>query len=247
MPVRVCFSLLLRLGSVWGVSEEYGNVDRCRAFMSIPGPLHSVQRAEFWGAIMALQAYYICHLGIDNINVSRTVGRLLDHGSLSKPFPLVKDVDLGRVRLEDRLENMEADAAADLGRMHQDAGKVDARRSLLGARDLWYPIVLQFHRFMFLRIMMIVGETWGILVCPIWKSFVLFESWIGHRLLSGRVTRTELRPHRSISLPSALVLEGIEIRCFGLAGTLKLRYCTIPFSKHLPPWIISGSHGQGGG
>ena len=32
-----------------------------------------------------------------------------------------------------------------------------------------------------------------------------------------------------------------------LDGTLKLRYCTIPFSKRLPPWITSGSHGQGGG
>ena len=49
------------------------------------------QRAEFWGAILALQACYPCHLGIDNLNVSGTFGRLLDHGSLSKPLPLVKD------------------------------------------------------------------------------------------------------------------------------------------------------------
>ena len=35
------------------------------------------------------------------------------------------------------LGNMQADAAADLGRMHQDAERVDARRSLLCARDLW--------------------------------------------------------------------------------------------------------------
>ena len=62
--------------------------------MSVPGPLQSVQRAEFWGAILALQAYYPCYLGIDNLNVSRTIGRLLDHWSLSKPFPLVKDGDL---------------------------------------------------------------------------------------------------------------------------------------------------------
>ena len=170
------------LGSVWGVSEEYGDelVDRCRAFMSVPGPLQSVQRAEFWGAIMALHAYYPCHLGIDNLNVARTVGRLLDHGSLSMPLPLVKDgdlvsivlhmlnarrpdtvsftkvkghaaeadVDLGQVRLEDRLGNMEADAAADLGRRHQEEEKMDARRALLNARDFWYPIVCQLHRFM---------------------------------------------------------------------------------------------------
>ena len=149
----------------------------------------------------------------------------------------------------------------------------------------------------------------------------LFESWMGHRLLSERVTRAELRPNHPILHPSAPVSKGIEIRqgcqfisslfrvldklvgglgqfipcrigghmsrlrhlgwqqcshgitsrplesckhsrlralcgLFGypegaaaelLDGTLKLRYCTIPFSKRLPPWIISGSHGQGGG
>ena len=138
--------------------------DMCRAFMSVPGPLQSVQRAEFWCAILALQAYYPW---------------LLDHGSSSKPLPLVKDgdivfivlhmpnarrhdtvrvtkvkgyateadVDLGRVRFEDRLGNMEADAA-DLGRMHQEAEKVDARRTLLSARNLWYFIVLQLRQFM---------------------------------------------------------------------------------------------------
>ena len=68
------------LGSVWGVTEEHGEalVDKCRVFMSVPGTLQSVQRAESWGVILALQAYYPCHLGIDNLNVARTVGRLLD-------------------------------------------------------------------------------------------------------------------------------------------------------------------------
>ena len=68
---------------VWSVSEEYGDgrVDGCRHSVSVLGPLQSVPRAEFWGAIMALQAYYLCHLGIDSLSVSRTTGRLLDHGS----------------------------------------------------------------------------------------------------------------------------------------------------------------------
>ena len=65
--------------------------------------------------------------------------------ALVKGHATEADVDLGRVRLEDRLGNMEADVAADLGRMHQDAEKVDARRSLLSARDLWYSIVLVNH------------------------------------------------------------------------------------------------------
>ena len=52
------------------------------------------QRAEFWGAIVALQAYWPCHLGIDNLNVARSIGCLLDSDCLSKPLPLVKDGDL---------------------------------------------------------------------------------------------------------------------------------------------------------
>ena len=82
--------------SVWGTVEEYGNaqLERCRAFLPIPGVLQTVQRAEFWGAILALQAYWPCHLGIDNINVVRSIGRLLDADCLSKPLSLVKDGDL---------------------------------------------------------------------------------------------------------------------------------------------------------
>ena len=83
-------------GSVWGTAEEYGDArgERCRAFMPVPGVMQTVQRAEFWGAIIAMQAYLPCHVGIDNLIVARTLGRLLDHDSLAKPLPLVKDGDL---------------------------------------------------------------------------------------------------------------------------------------------------------
>ena len=56
--------------------------------------MQTIQRAKFWGAIVALQAYWPCHLGIDNLNVARSIGRLLDHDCLGKPLPLVKDGDL---------------------------------------------------------------------------------------------------------------------------------------------------------
>ena len=56
--------------------------------------MQTVQRAEFWGAIVALQSYWPCHLGIDNLNVVRSIGRLLDADCLAKPLPLVKDGDL---------------------------------------------------------------------------------------------------------------------------------------------------------
>ena len=83
-------------GSVWGTAEEYGDarLERCRAFMPVPWVMQTVQRAEFWSAIVAMQAYWPCHLGIDNLNVARTIGRLLDRGCLNKPLPLIKDGDL---------------------------------------------------------------------------------------------------------------------------------------------------------
>ena len=79
--------------SMCGTVEEYGDArqERCRAFLPVPGVMQTVQRAEFWGAIVAMQAYWPCHLGIDNLNVARSI-RLLDHGSLGKPLPLVKNV-----------------------------------------------------------------------------------------------------------------------------------------------------------
>ena len=81
-------------GSVWGVAEEYGDarLERCRAFVPAPGLLQTVQRAELWGAIVALQSYWPCHSGIDNLNVARSIVRLLDRGGLPKPLLLSKMV-----------------------------------------------------------------------------------------------------------------------------------------------------------
>ena len=83
-------------GLVWGTAEEYGDarLERCRAFLPVPRVMQTVQRAEFLGAIVALQAYWPCHLGIDNLNVARSIGCLLDFDCISKLLPLVKDGDL---------------------------------------------------------------------------------------------------------------------------------------------------------
>ena len=43
------------------------------------------------------------------------------------------------------------------------------------------------------------------------EVLVLFEHWVGHRLLSEKVTRPHVRANRPILLPSAPVSEGIEI------------------------------------
>ena len=97
MLVSICLlPSLLFDGLIWGTAEEYGDarLERCRAFLRVPGVMQTVQRAEFWGAIVALQAYWPCHLGIDNLNVARSIGCLLDCDCLSKPLPLIKDGDL---------------------------------------------------------------------------------------------------------------------------------------------------------
>ena len=82
-----------RWGHVDHVRPE-DEVQSCGGFCSVPGPLQSVQRAEMWGVILALQSSGALHLGVDNLGVVRHVGRLLNghHGSI--PFELVKDGDL---------------------------------------------------------------------------------------------------------------------------------------------------------
>ena len=70
----------------WG-DRRWGHVDRdrpggeipaCKGFCSVPGPLQSVQRAEMWGVILALQSSGAVHLGVDNLGGVRHVGRLVD-------------------------------------------------------------------------------------------------------------------------------------------------------------------------
>ena len=70
------------------------DIECCRGFCSVPGPLQSVQRAEMWGVILALQSSPAVHLGVDNLGVVRHVGRLLGGCRGTKPFELVNDGDL---------------------------------------------------------------------------------------------------------------------------------------------------------
>ena len=63
-------------------------------FSGVLGPIQSVQRAECWGVILALQAYSGIHIGIDNINVLRGVAKLISQGVTGTLLHLVKDGDL---------------------------------------------------------------------------------------------------------------------------------------------------------
>ena len=81
-------------GECWGHRRSVGAAQCCRGFCSVPGPLQSVQRAEMWGVILALQSSGAVHLGVDDLGVVRHVGRLLASRRSSVPFELVHDGDL---------------------------------------------------------------------------------------------------------------------------------------------------------
>ena len=80
----------------WGHAQDLDDPHEgsSHIFSGIPGPIQSVQRAEYWGVILALQAYSGIHIGIDNLNVLRGVASLLSRNVPRTPLPLVKDGDL---------------------------------------------------------------------------------------------------------------------------------------------------------
>ena len=78
-----------------------GVVESCRGFCSVPGPFQTVQTAEFWVVVLALQASAAVHLGVDNLNGVRYVGRLLDGCRSSFPAEKLNDGDL--IMLIDRV------------------------------------------------------------------------------------------------------------------------------------------------
>ena len=82
-----------RWGHVDRVRPE-GEVQSCRGFCSVPGPLQSVQRAEMWGVIFAFQSSSAVHLGVDNLGCGLTcwASACGHHGSI--PLELVKNGDL---------------------------------------------------------------------------------------------------------------------------------------------------------
>ena len=66
----------------------------CRGYCSVPGPSQTVQRAEFWSVILALQAAASIHVRCEDLSVVRHGGHLLDGNVGSRPAELVKDGDL---------------------------------------------------------------------------------------------------------------------------------------------------------
>ena len=122
-------------------------------------PVQRDQRAELWEVVLALQASDAIRQGVDNLNVVRHVGRLLDGVRSVCLAELVNDgvfrslelrgkdtvrvtkvkwhadaemVQAGQVREWDRLGIDAAGEAADFGRRGVDHSAIDARRN----RDL---------------------------------------------------------------------------------------------------------------
>ena len=84
-------------GRRWGHVDRVLNFDvaqSCRGFVSVPGLLQTVQRAELWEVIAALQSADAVYVGVDSLGVVRHVGRLLDDCSFAPPLELVTDGDL---------------------------------------------------------------------------------------------------------------------------------------------------------
>ena len=84
-------------GCRWGhVDGIHHDLDRacCRGFSSVLGPLQTVQRAEMWGVVLALQSSSAVHLGVDNLGVVRHVDQLLRGCRGPRPFQLINDGDL---------------------------------------------------------------------------------------------------------------------------------------------------------
>ena len=76
--------------------------------MSDSGSLSKPSPLVKYGDLNAIPRHLILARGPDTVKVTKVKGHAIE-----------ADVDQGRVKLEDRPGNIEADTAADLGRRHQ--------------------------------------------------------------------------------------------------------------------------------
>ena len=98
--------------------------ERSVLYFSVPGALQTVQRAELWGVIAALQASRPVHLGVDNASVVQHVGRILAGRKPDRPLELLVDGDL--VALIQRLVELRGPRTTAVSKVtgHADEGLV---------------------------------------------------------------------------------------------------------------------------
>ena len=102
--------------------------ERSWIYFSEPKPLQTVQRAELWGVIAALQASRPVHLGVDNANVVGHVGRVLAGRKPGKPLEHLVDGDL--LALIQKLVDIRGPGTVGITKVkgHADEGLVRAGR-----------------------------------------------------------------------------------------------------------------------
>ena len=83
-------------GSVWDVAEEYGDarLERCRVFMPVPGSCRLSSVPNSGVLLLPCRRTGLVIWVLITLMLLGVIGRLLDHDSLVKPLPLVKDGDL---------------------------------------------------------------------------------------------------------------------------------------------------------
>ena len=78
-------------GRAWGHAQDLNlDDDASQIFSMVPRWLQTVQRAEYWGVILALQAAAPIDFGIDNLPVCNNVGKILDGWSGAPLSPLYR-------------------------------------------------------------------------------------------------------------------------------------------------------------
>ena len=124
-----------------------GGGERCRMYCSLPGPLQTVQRAEIWGVLVALQGRTALHVGVDNLNVVNHLSSLIAGRWSGRPFPLINDGDLLGLAQEILHSRGRGTTLVSKVKGHADEGLV-----VLGR-------VREVDRFGTMRLMLLL--TWG--------------------------------------------------------------------------------------
>ena len=132
-------------------------VSACRGFCSVLGLLQTVQRAELWGGILALQANDGVHLGVDNLDVVRHVGRILDGRVSSRPRELLPDGD--PLLLFERMLHFRE---MNIVRTSKVKGHADEALVRAGAVRYLDPVVLSLHRFFIAISRAVVNHDGGV-------------------------------------------------------------------------------------
>ena len=197
--------------------------------------MQTVQRAEFWGAIVALQAYWPSHLGIDNLDVARTIGRLLDRGYLAKPLPLVKGDLVALVRCMIRTGGWETVRVTKVKGHAEDVDVQQGRVRLEDQLGVTLRLMLQLTWVVVisLKISLMLGEGYSRLVVI---GSLLCLNCIGLWLLLLGLLSIMMEEAVLLLIP----LFGIRVvggRCAGLIWLMLIWLFSL---AHLVSWVGTG-------